>query len=552
MRECPTDTMKTGHRGRQVATTRASSRPATTSRRSSTPSRSRPASSAPRPSRARAARPAWSPTARPRWSCRATGNCRRMIGLLTDGQAARRRKIGWFPFPSVDRRQRRPRPRRSAAATVLLLDQGRAPRAPTSCKYLDQRPGPAEVVAGERHQPAGEPGGDLGDHGPDAADGARRTLQGVRTSSCTSTGLPDQRRAGAQRRGRRLLRRPGHAAEHRQTRQQGGREHSESGHDEDDRRHRRSGGRDARAGRARRGAARRPGRGGASGWNSRCCSARRWCCSSGSCCCRSRSPSTTASTNGTGSGRSTTPSGCGNYQRVLDDAVFLHAMLHNLIIAVLSLVIQLPLSIGLALLLNRKIRGRAVLRLVVFAPYVLSEAITAVVWLLMLQPGGFVDQLLQRGRARQPIQQWLADRRPGALHALRGHHLEVHRLRHHPAARRPAGHPGRAAGGRRHRRRVPWQTTRHIVLPLLGPDHPDLDLPVRHRFAAAVRPGVDHDARRPGERVDHDGDIPARPRFQPLRVRLRQRRRRDPLHHLLRLRPALPALRAAPRHRRAH
>ena len=74
---------------------------------------------------------------------------------------------------------------------------------------------------------------------------------------------------------------------------------------------------------------------------------------------------------------------------------------HNLIIVALSLVIQLPLSIGLALLLNRRMRGRAFLRLVVFAPYVLSEAITAVIWLLLLQPDGFVDELLQDDRARR-------------------------------------------------------------------------------------------------------------------------------------------------------
>jgi len=59
---------------------------------------------------------------------------------------------------------------------------------------------------------------------------------------------------------------------------------------------------------------------------------------------------------------------------------------HNLIIAGLSIVIQLPISISLALLLNRNLHGRRFLRLVVFAPYVLSEAITAVIWYLMLQP----------------------------------------------------------------------------------------------------------------------------------------------------------------------
>ena len=54
------------------------------------------------------------------------------------------------------------------------------------------------------------------------------------------------------------------------------------------------------------------------------------------------------------------------------------SVLHNVIIAVLSLLVQLPLSIALALLLNRKLRGGTLLRMAVFAPYVLSEATTAV------------------------------------------------------------------------------------------------------------------------------------------------------------------------------
>src|SRR5690242_10055812 len=87
--------------------------------------------------------------------------------------------------------------------------------------------------------------------------------------------------------------------------------------------------------------------------------------------------------------------GLENYKQALSDPVFQNAIKHNLIFAVLSVALQLPLSIGIALLLNRRVRGRAFLRLVVFAPYVLSEATTAVIWLLILQPGGFADALLK-------------------------------------------------------------------------------------------------------------------------------------------------------------
>ena len=103
------------------------------------------------------------------------------------------------------------------------------------------------------------------------------------------------------------------------------------------------------------------------------------------------------------------PVGLRNYGDALSDDVFQKAVGHNLIIVALSLVVQLPLSIGLALLLNRRLRGRAFLRLVVFAPYVLSEAITAVIWLLLLQPDGFVDEFLRTIGLGGLVQEWLAD-----------------------------------------------------------------------------------------------------------------------------------------------
>lgn len=69
--------------------------------------------------------------------------------------------------------------------------------------------------------------------------------------------------------------------------------------------------------------------------------------------------------------------GLSNYSGVLMGPVFHESVLHNLIIAFLTLLIQLPISIGLALLLNRQFRGRMFLRVAVFTPSVLSEATAA-------------------------------------------------------------------------------------------------------------------------------------------------------------------------------
>ena len=91
-----------------------------------------------------------------------------------------------------------------------------------------------------------------------------------------------------------------------------------------------------------------------------------------------------------------------NYRLVLSDPVFRESFVHNLIIVVASILIQLPLGLGVALLLNRRIRGRAFLRTLAFAPFVLPYATTAVMWLLLLQPGGFVDQIHESGRPGRP------------------------------------------------------------------------------------------------------------------------------------------------------
>jgi raffinose/stachyose/melibiose transport system permease protein len=78
--------------------------------------------------------------------------------------------------------------------------------------------------------------------------------------------------------------------------------------------------------------------------------------------------------------------GLQNYVRVLSDDVFTDAVVHNSIVVFASILVQLPLGLALALLLNRRIRGRGLLRTIIFVPYVLAEVIAGVVWFQLLQP----------------------------------------------------------------------------------------------------------------------------------------------------------------------
>lgn len=158
-----------------------------------------------------------------------------------------------------------------------------------------------------------------------------------------------------------------------------------------------------------------------------------------------------------------------NYHLVLTDPAFQHAIEHNFIIAGLSLILQFPLAIGIALLLSRKIRGRAFLRLVTFAPYVIAEAIAAVIWLLMLQPDGFVDRVLKSVGLGGLVHDWLASQTLvlyTMFVVLTWKYLGftiillVAGLQGIPPELREAA----AIDGA-----TPWQATRRVVLPLLGP-----------------------------------------------------------------------------------
>jgi len=102
--------------------------------------------------------------------------------------------------------------------------------------------------------------------------------------------------------------------------------------------------------------------------------------------------------------------GLSNFTYVLGSEVFQAALLHNLIIIVASIVLQLPLGLGIALLLNRKIRGRNLLRTIVFVPYVLAEVVVGVIWRQMLQADyGLLDTILSSVGIPTPQQGLLGD-----------------------------------------------------------------------------------------------------------------------------------------------
>src|SRR5690625_2285677 len=101
--------------------------------------------------------------------------------------------------------------------------------------------------------------------------------------------------------------------------------------------------------------------------------------------------------------------GLQNYLVILQDAAFQDALKHNGFIVVMSLILQGPAAVGIALMLNRRMRGRSLIRVLIFVPYVIAEVIVATGWSLMLQTTGAVNDLLIKIGLPDWTVDWLSD-----------------------------------------------------------------------------------------------------------------------------------------------
>ncbi|MEX3101140.1 sugar ABC transporter permease [Streptomyces sp. V2] len=162
--------------------------------------------------------------------------------------------------------------------------------------------------------------------------------------------------------------------------------------------------------------------------------------------------------------------GFDNYTRLLQDSVFIGDLGRGAVIIGLSVVVQLPFALALAVALNQKLRGRAVYRMLFFAPYILSEAITGILFSMLFAPDdGFADQLLGRIGLDGLGGEWFSD--PSTVLATLflvmtwkyfGFHMMLYLagLQSIPAELKEAALIDGAG---------PWQRFRSITLPLLAP-----------------------------------------------------------------------------------
>ncbi|GGN59021.1 ABC transporter permease [Actinoplanes lobatus] len=88
--------------------------------------------------------------------------------------------------------------------------------------------------------------------------------------------------------------------------------------------------------------------------------------------------------------------GLENFRQLARDASFWTALRNTLYYAAFHIPLTLGVSLGLALLLNRKLRGVAFFRTVAFFPYITSIVAIAQIWNMLFSPGfGPVNEVLR-------------------------------------------------------------------------------------------------------------------------------------------------------------
>ena len=91
--------------------------------------------------------------------------------------------------------------------------------------------------------------------------------------------------------------------------------------------------------------------------------------------------------------------GLDNFRELFQDPVFWSALWHNGALLAMSLAVQIPLAIGLAVLLSYPLRARWLFRTVFFAPMVIPSVAIATLWSYVYLPEtGLVDQLVRLAR----------------------------------------------------------------------------------------------------------------------------------------------------------
>ncbi|MFY0758778.1 sugar ABC transporter permease [Metabacillus dongyingensis] len=102
--------------------------------------------------------------------------------------------------------------------------------------------------------------------------------------------------------------------------------------------------------------------------------------------------------------------GIQNFVDIAKDPIFWKSFKNNIFVVLASVFGQIPIALGLALLLNRKLKCAKIFRTIGFLPVVISTVVISLTWNMLLNAEfGFINQFLKAIGLGSLAQNWLGD-----------------------------------------------------------------------------------------------------------------------------------------------
>jgi ABC-type sugar transport system permease subunit len=102
--------------------------------------------------------------------------------------------------------------------------------------------------------------------------------------------------------------------------------------------------------------------------------------------------------------------GVKNYKEMFTGGQFLHSLYRTLGFTVISVAVELVIGLALALTLNRRFRGRGIVRAAILIPWAVPTVVSAMLWKSMFDPqNGFVNYILTQLHLPLAHTTWLSE-----------------------------------------------------------------------------------------------------------------------------------------------
>ena len=198
--------------------------------------------------------------------------------------------------------------------------------------------------------------------------------------------------------------------------------------------------------------------------------------------------------------------GLKNYGYLVGNEVFARALINNGLVIVASLLVQLPLALGVAMMVAGRMPGAVWFRMIFFLPYILADVAAGLIWHFMFDGDYGLASTITGALGLQPY--FLLASKDWAFSAILivilwkyfGFHMMLY------IAGTP-GHRQDAARGCGNGRRHPVPALPPHYLAAARADDPPVDLLLGRRRAAALRHCRSPDRRRPVQHHPYDGVV---------------------------------------------